>query len=270
MIKRSDIFCLITDFGHKDMYVGQMKCVIYQTVKDAKIIDISHDILPHNILQGSFFLISSWPYLPDNSISIVVVDPGVGSSRNILIMETDNKIVIAPDNGILYPVIERYNLRPNIYSLDLKRFNDIVKPKNFSSTFHGRDVFSPVATYIALANDIEKIAKKITKNEIRKLNLPKPVIEKNKIDTQIIHIDRFGNCVTTIEEKFLNILSHKNITIMPFKKRLYVVKSYSFIPKGEIGILNGSQGYLEISLCEKSFAEEYKVKIGDKFTLKID
>ncbi len=267
---KKEIFCLLTDFGYKDMYVGQMKCVIYQKISQAKIIDISHDILPHNILQGSFFLLSSWNYLPENSITIAVVDPGVGSSRDILILMSGQKIVIAPDNGILYPLIKKYNLDPIIYVLNWERFVHVVKQRKISSTFHGRDVFAPLATYIALGNDIEKVSKKISIEDINTIHFPEIKIDGNKIDLKIIHIDRFGNCVTTIEEKFFDIFSKKKITIMPFNKTLRMVKTYNDLKKGEIGMLVGSQGYLEISLWKDSFAKKCNVQIGDKFYLVIE
>lgn len=264
------IFCLLTDFGLDDMYVGQVKGVILQNIPNANIIDLSHNILPHNILQGSFYLTSSWPYLPDNSITIVVVDPGVGSSRDILIMDSGEKIVIAPDNGILYPLIEKYSFNFKLYSLNFEGFYNRVSSKEVSSTFHGRDIFAPLGVYTALGYDIKEISKEIHIDKIKRLQFPRIDFNENKIEFQIIHIDRFGNCVTNIEEKYFDMLCRKNLTLKPYGKRLYLVESYSYIQGEEIGLIKGSQGYLELCLFEKSFAKKYKVNIGDKFKIEID
>ncbi len=265
---QSKIFCLLTDFGLEDVYVGQVKCVLASQNINAQIIDISHSVLPHNIVQGSFFLKASWKYIPENSITLVVIDPGVGTNRDILILKKDKKIVLAPDNGVLSLVIKSHLSQNEIFVLDMEKFKDKAGIKSMSNTFHGRDVFAPLAMYIAKGQDISEISHIIDVNYIKKIDIPDFRINKNS-NAIILHIDRFGNCVLNIEQNIKEKLHNYKIFLMPEASRVHLVDAYQDIPEGEIGILDGSQGYLELAINKQNLAKKYGYQIGDKICFKL-
>jgi len=248
--------------------VGQVKSVLASQNANAQIIDISHSVLPHNTLHGSFFLKASWKYLPENSITLVVIDPGVGTERDILILKKDKKIVLAPDNGVLSLVIKSH-LSPNeIFVLDMEKFKDKAGIKSMSNTFHGRDVFAPLASYIANGEDISEISHTIDVNTIKKIDIPDFKINKNS-NSIILHIDRFGNCVLNIEENIKEKLRNYEIFLMPEGKKIHIVDAYQNIPDGEIGILDGSQGYLELAINKQNLAKKYGFQIGNRICFRL-
>ena len=248
--------------------MGQVKCVLASQNINAQIIDITHSVIPHNILQGSFFLKASWKYIPENSIVLVVIDPGVGTNRDILILKKDKKIVLAPDNGILSLVIKSY-LSPNdIFVLDMEKFKSKADIKSISNTFHGRDVFAPLASYIANGEDILEISHTIDVNTIKKIDIPDFKINKNS-NSIILHIDRFGNCVLNIEQSIKEKLRNYEIVLLPEGNKIHLVDSYQNIPDGEIGILDGSQGYLELAINKQNLAKKYGFQIGDKICFRL-
>ncbi len=258
-MKKTPIFCLITDFGTTDPYVGQVKCVLLSKNPSANVIDISHNVVPHNILHGSFYLISSWKYIPHSSITLTVVDPGVGTKRDILILKKDKKIVLAPDNGILFPLIKKYPSKNEIYLLNKDKFHSLFGLP--SSTFHGRDIFAPLALYLSEGKDILDIAEPI-KTPINKIDFDL-FKDPFKDKALVIHIDRFGNCVLNIENKEI-FLKYKQLVIKPYNKKIRLVNTYAELGRGEIGILDGSQGFLELALNQDNLAKKYNIHIGDK------
>ncbi|MFX1297384.1 MAG: S-adenosyl-l-methionine hydroxide adenosyltransferase family protein, partial [Promethearchaeota archaeon] len=185
------IITLLTDFGEKDPYVGEMKGVILSICPNAKIIDLSHDIEKHNIYEGSFFLYSTAKYYPKHTIHLVVIDPGVGSERKSLVIQSKNYYFVGPDNGVL-----------SLAALDnkIQKVIEINNPSYFlkpvSDTFHGRDIFAPIAAHLANNTTPEKFGS-LTQTWIQ-IKIPEVLIKKNEIIGEIIHIDRFGNLVTNI------------------------------------------------------------------------
>lgn len=241
------IITLTTDFG-SGLYAGQMKGVILSINKEAKIIDITHNVKSYNIMEGAFLLGEVCSRFPAGSIHIGVIDPGVGTSRAGLIIETDKFYFIGPDNGLFSWAIRGQKIK-KIIQIDTSKFEAA------SYTFQGRDIFAPVAAYISLGKKIENFGYQI--KTIKELKLKK---------NSIIYIDEFGNIVTTIRKAFP--LS-KKITIFykDRKIRAKFVKTFARVKPSEFVVLKGSSGYLEIDKNKDSAARDLGAKAGDTISI---
>ncbi len=242
---------LTTDFG-TGFYVGQMKGAIFRINEDAKIIDISHEIKKHDIFEGAFVLSQFWEYFPAGTTHVGVVDPGVGSSRKWLIIETETCFFVGPDNGLFSLACKEQKVK-KIIAIDeskLKKFS-----KDISATFHGRDIFAPVAALLDNGHKPEEFGK--VANVMKNLEMGK---------NRILYIDSFGNIITSISKEFsLNgriKLKHKN-KILTAKS----VKTFSDGKKGELLFLKGSHGFFEIDVREENAAEKLKAKVGDRIEI---
>lgn len=191
------VITLMTDFGDQDAYVGIMKGVITEVNPRANIIDICHSIPPQDIFKGAYLLYTSYKYFPKGTIHVAVVDPGVGSKRNIVCVETRNYLFLTPDNGILGFIIQEE--RP-------KRIIRVTNNNYFlpapSNTFHGRDVFAPVAAHLSLGIKPKQLGN--ATKQLEHLSIPQPVRKNTRqLEGQIISIDHFGNLVTNITKSHL-------------------------------------------------------------------
>ncbi len=228
---KNRIITLLTDFGYHDPFVGQMKGVILKINKNVKIVDITHGIQPQAVEDAAFVLWQSFKYFPEGSIHLSIVDPGVGSQRKALMVKAQGHYFIAPDNGILSYVIKK----PFVCI-------SIENPKYFlqkeSSTFHGRDIFAPVAAWLSKGVPISEFGKPLKKLFL--LEDLNPVILNNKIVGKIVYIDIFGNAITNIKPEGRKI---KKIivggTILP------IVSFYSQSPNKPAALIN-SDGFIEI------------------------
>lgn len=247
------VIALLTDFGTQDHYVGAMKGVILSINENVKIVDISHDIEPQNILSAGFVLSSCYKNFPAKTIFVSVVDPGVGSDRKAVLVATDEYFFVAPDNGLLSFVFESgENFR--VFELENREFF----AENVSNTFHGRDIFAPVAAHLSKGISVEMFGNQ--SNSYILMNLP------SDLDTaQIIHIDRFGNLVTNLRgenlpEKFAIEIGEMNIN--------RTCSFYSEAAEGELILIFGSSGFLEISAVGSSAAEILKLNRNTKILVK--
>jgi S-adenosyl-L-methionine hydrolase (adenosine-forming) len=247
------IIALLTDFGTKDYFVGALKGVITTIAPDVNIVDITHEIEPQNIASAGFTLRTCYKNFPKQTIFTAVVDPGVGSDRKAILVETEDYYFIAPDNGLLSFI---FNNEKNfkVHELTNKKF---FAPK-VSTTFHGRDVFAPVAAHLSNSFQPDEFGRQII-NYIRFDEL-KPYVESNgKIIGEIIHIDRFGNLVTNLTKEHLPdkfVAEVNNIKID--KIRNY----YSEAEKSELFMVFGSAGFLEIVAFQNSAAKKIAAEIG--------
>lgn len=194
MRQKMHIITLLTDFGNKDNFVGVMKGVILKINPQAKIIDLSHNVASQNILEAAFLLQNSFKYFPKNTIHLAVVDPGVGSKRRKLLVKTKDYYFVAPDNGVLSPLLKKEGAREII-----EITNDRYFLKPVSCTFHGRDIFAPVAAHLSLGERISVFGK--STETIKHLAFPLARRLKNKLKGEVIYVDRFGNLVTNITSK---------------------------------------------------------------------
>lgn len=247
---------LLTDFGYKDGFVGTLKAVISGINPNVSIIDVSHDIPPGDIDAAAFIIAQSAPFFPPNTIHCLVVDPGVGSVRKALIVETNTAIFVCPDNGILKYFFETENCR--VFEISNKKYLKIPT----SNTFHGRDVFAPAAAFLSMGVPVEKMGQQLF--DYQKGFIKKPFLEKKNLVGEIIYIDRFGNLITNIPKDQTSGTAGVRINelIIPA-----INISYSSVDKYEIVALIGSSNYLEIAQRDGSAQQKLDCKIGDRVEL---
>ena len=257
---------LLTDFGLKDPYVAIMKAVILNINPNVEIIDVTHDVEKFNIAEASFILASSLKYFPKGTVFVVVVDPGVGSSRKALIIQTENFTLIGPDNGVLVPAAIKDGVK-EVYEISNEEF--FLKP--VSSTFHGRDVFAPAAAYITLGTPPRVLGKKIDFNAIIKPSWSTFKLNKNKVEGYFVYFDGFGNASTNIPaEKVLWLEYGMRVRISIHGKASLTarfLRTYSEVREGETLLIVNSFGFLELAVNKGSARRKYNLKHGDKVTI---
>ncbi len=254
------IITLTTDFGLGDGFVGTMKGVILRLNPTATIVDITHDIAPQNIEQGAFLFAASVKYFPENTIHVVVVDPGVGGARRPIAIQVGETIFVAPDNGVLSLAIRNSQLAVRAVHL--------TKPEywlpRISHTFHGRDIFSPVAAHLSLGVPIEALGDPID-DWARLAPAPPTRRADGAIIGRAVHIDRFGNIVTNIAEEMLPAADRARITVKIAGRTVHGVKqAYSDGATEQVIALISSSWSLEIAKREGNAAQELGVRIGDE------
>lgn len=190
------VISLITDFGLRDNFVGVMKAVILKINPGVQLIDICHNIKPQDILEAAFLLKGSYGFFPFGTIHLVVVDPGVGSKRKKILVETKNYLFVAPDNGVLSLVLED---EVPVKIIEITNEKYFLKP--VSHTFHGRDIFAPVAAYISKQAPIDDFGPRM--NSYETLRFPEVKITSKSLCGEIIHIDHFGNLISNIDKDTL-------------------------------------------------------------------
>ena len=288
---RPRVITLLTDFGNQDAYVGIMKGVIAGINPFANIVDICHNVPPQDIFGGAYLLYSSYKYFPRKTIHVAVVDPGVGSRRDIVCVETKDCFFLVPDNGILGFIIQNEKPKSIFRVTNNKYF--LPSPSN---TFHGRDVFAPVAAHLSLGVKPQQLGIKI--DQLEQLNIPKPVRKKTgRVEGQIIYIDRFGNLITNIKKEYLikgvggqesedrsqkleNRIKQRKTTLKELfslcntietvigkKKIMGLSETYTDVKPGEPLVLFGSAGFLEVSVNQGNAQRYFKADKGSKIII---
>lgn len=246
---------LLTDFGTKDYFVGAMKGVILSINENAKIIDITHEIEPQNICAASFTLRACYKNFPKKTIFLTVVDPGVGSERRAILVETENYYFIAPDNGLLGFV---FNETKDFRVYEITNENFFNHP--VSNTFHGRDIFAPGAAHLSRAIPPTKFGNQI--NDFVKVSEKTPEkIDKKTLEAEIIYADHFGNLVTNLTRSDFPQLFSLKIRDREINK---LCDYFSAAEKDEIFMIFGSAGFLEIAANKNSAKNILNAEIGDK------
>jgi len=264
MTKPTGIITLTTDFGHEGSYVGVMKGVILSRLPDARIIDISHTIHAHYPPEAGFWLARSWRYFPVGSVHVAVVDPGVGTDRSILVAESNGHIFIAPDNGLLQPVLMDSNSSPLIYQLS-EAWRETLDWPASSATFHGRDIFAPLAAAIA-CNQVKPADVGPAASSIMPCATGAPLLAGNEASGVIIAIDRFGNLITNIDSDLLNAFRIPVVHAAGSSFRFH--RTYGNCEPGEYMALINSFGVVEISCVESSAAEALGLCRGEPVTIR--
>jgi hypothetical protein len=246
---------ILTDFGLDDNFVGVMKGVILKINPRARIVDISHNVAFHDIAQAAFLLRSSYRYFPHQTIFLVVVDPGVGSKRAAIIIRSKNYFFVGPDNGVLSLAAYVDGIR-KIVKIKNKRY--FLKP--FSSTFHGRDVFAPIAAYLSKGVSLDSFGQ--TLNSITQIDISLPRISKNILHGRIIYIDRFGNLITNIEKDLFKHFTEDKQFIIKIKRENInsIVSSYQAVEPAKPLAIFGSFGFLEISINKGNAKKYFRAK----------
>ncbi|BDQ33792.1 SAM hydrolase/SAM-dependent halogenase family protein [Pseudodesulfovibrio portus] len=253
---------LITDFGLTDPYVGQMKAVLAKKAPHCPVVDISHGVEPFNVAQAGFFLAASYVHFPDDAVILAVVDPGVGTGRRIVGVEIGDRLLIAPDNGLLTLALKFAWSEARAY--DLSRAVDA--PKKVSHTFHGRDVFAPLAAWFALGGKPASLGEEIAPEDMVTRTWSEPNISADRARCHVLHIDRFGNCVLNLEAGSLGTPAALRLT-SPAGGPLAYATRYADMPEGDPGLLEGSQGFLEIAVNQRSAAKRFGLSMGDEIEL---
>jgi S-adenosylmethionine hydrolase len=274
----SSIITLTTDFGYDDAYVAAVKGAILSINPEANIIDVSHSIKPQNILQAAFILSIAYRYFPKQTVHVAIVDPGVGSERRGIILKAPSAVFVAPDNGILSYIVD--DLFANAVAQSIGRslpnqaLTEIVFKKGLeaaaitdprfwrhpvSPTFHGRDIFAPVAAGLSLGISPYEFGEKI--NSVHILPIPKPSVESDgSIVGRVLHIDHFGNLITNIKN---NHLPGKDVLIEVAGSHIQGITDYYAQKEGVMAVV-GSSGYLEVSLRDGSACDFLDATVGDE------
>jgi len=263
------VIALTTDFGQRDGYVGAMKGVILRIAPSVTLVDVSHDIAPQNIAEAAFVLYSSYRYFPADTVHLVVVDPGVGTTRRPIAIRTTRSIFVAPDNGVLSYILAHeeswsaVHLTESLYWLP-----------HISHTFHGRDIFAPVAAHLAAGTAMDQLGP-----EIRDLvQLPlHDVVEtgSGRLSATVLHIDRFGNIVTnlaatsSIAGEPISQVGNKLQASVGGQTIQGVLPTYGNANAGDLLLLVGSSGFVEIAHRGGNAAVELDIHVGDAVIFEI-
>lgn len=271
------IIGLITDFGTRGLhYVATMKAVILNINPNVNFVDINHNVSRHNLYEASFLIKTSYNYFPKDSIFVIVVDPGVGSLREIVAIKlTSRYYFIGPNNGIF---TNAFTLSDIVECVNIKNEKYFLKP--VSNTFHGRDIIAPVAAYISTNHDLKEFGPPFNpKNLVEFPYKYKISLSDRKIEATIIYIDEFGNSITNIPlnrkrigDTLLTLKEGENIHLFINDKE-YIgpfTTHYNNVEKKSILFLEGSSKLLEISINQGNAAEEIGFEVGDTIIIRIN
>ena len=255
------LITLTTDFGTGSHYVAAAKGVILALNPEVRILDLSHDIPAQDLREAAFFLTATLPYFPPDTLHVVVVDPGVGSERAILYVEFANLRLLVPDNGCWTWLIEGGRRKPRVIRLTEKRF----WRSRVSATFHGRDIFAPVAANLSLGLDPRELGP-IVSDWVR-LDRPAPRHEGNAIAGEVVYVDRFGNLITNISgEALLRDDRFKRVRIEGVEVP-HIVRTYSDVEPGTLVALVSSSEWLEVAVNQGDAARQLDARIGTPVTI---
>ncbi|MGH9775108.1 MAG: SAM hydrolase/SAM-dependent halogenase family protein [Candidatus Acidiferrales bacterium] len=259
------IITLTTDYGTQDHLAGTMRGVILNINPDAEVVDITHGVRPYDILDGALAIGLSYRYFPPRTIHVVVVDPGVGTPRRPIVVSSDNHYFVAPDNGVLSVV---YDIDPGFSAWHITSEHYFLQP--LSRTFHGRDVFAPVAAWLTKTGQCEPFGEQV--QDVVRFALPKPKPEGNQLKGIILRVDNFGNLLTNLSPADAPQIAE---TDAKFKIRTgsgevtRMVATFGEGGPGEVVGVIGSSGYLEISINRGNAARTLGAQRGSEVTLEL-
>lgn len=253
------VLSLLTDFGMQDGFIGVMKGVIWGICPEVKIADISHQIKPQNIMQGAITLWRVAPFFPEGSIHVAVVDPGVGTNRRALAAQLGDQLYVAPDNGLLTPLIQDAKSQ-GLFQF----FVELTDPKywlsDISNTFHGRDIFAPVGAYLASGVKLEDLGNQIDDPIL--IELSQPIKIQSGWQAHVVAIDIFGNIQTDLLAERVEDFDE---VVLRLKERdiLGLVGSFGYREPGELIAVVDSKGFIEVAIVNGNAAEVLGVTSGD-------
>jgi len=256
------VIALLTDFGSKDPYLAQMKGVLLTLSRSITLVDISHKLEPFNPAHAGFLLGASRAFFPEGTIFVAVVDPGVGGMRKIVALEKFGQTFLAPDNGLLSLILEAPG---ESRAYDVTGAGDSLTT---SATFHGRDVFAPIASRLSNGEPAKDIGPEISPKSLVCPPWVRPVYtqgETHEISGNVLHVDRFGNCLLNLltDPWLARIEAWPRISLKHPKTRPVVpANTYAELPEKTLGLLAGSQGVLELCLDQASAAKDLGLGIG--------
>jgi S-adenosyl-L-methionine hydrolase (adenosine-forming) len=259
---------IITDFGYRDHYVGVMKGVIASIAPRANVIDITHGVVAQCIVAGAIALRESWRYFPPRTVFLAVVDPGVGTARAPIAIETRaGARFVGPDNGLLWLAAKEAGI---------KRVVKLTSPRhrltNVSATFHGRDIFAPAAAYLWRGTPISALGPALRSTSIVTLELPRPTESSRELRGEVVYVDGFGNLVSNIDrrtaEQFGSRFRHKSLSVrIKGGAAMSILDSYGDAPKGASLAIFGSFNLLEIAIRNGNAAAKFAAGPGTPVSL---
>ncbi|HKY12391.1 MAG TPA: SAM-dependent chlorinase/fluorinase [Gaiellaceae bacterium] len=261
----------LSDFGLEDDFVGTCHGVIKRIAPEVDVIDITHGIEPQSILQGAIVLANTLPYMPEG-VHLAVVDPDVGTPRRALVVRTgDGRLLVGPDNGLLIPAAERvggieaaYEITNRSYALD-----------PVSSTFHGRDVFSPAAAHLSLGLDAADLGSAVSPEELVRLEIPQAEIGERRIRATCLYVDRFGNIQLNLDAgqvEPLGIVPGRQVEVELAMDRFYALAARSFAEArpGEIVLYEDAYRNITLAISRGNAAETFGVRAGSEVRLRVE
>lgn len=257
----SSIITLTSDFGLQDHYVGVMKAVMLDIAPDVRFVDVSHQIPPQDIMAGAWVVRNSAMLFPSGTVHLVVVDPGVGTDRRPVALKIKDQFFVGPDNGIFSLIADEYNYEA------VQLTNKNYWRKKISNTFHGRDIFAPVAAHLAAGASFSDLGEPL--KELVTYRWAVPISDKDGIQGWVVHIDRYGNLISNISESL--ILEAGD----PSQLKVYVgntilegiVSTFASVTDGEPAAYIGSSGMLEIGINKGNAREMLGVEKGAQLSL---
>lgn len=249
------LITLTTDFGEDGHYVGAMKGAILSICPEAQLIDITHQVTPYSPLEGSFALSQAAPAFPEGTIHLAVVDPGVGGLRKPIMVRTKRYHFVGPDNGLFTPFLDEAS---KLYRIR----EDEATDASPSQTFHGRDIFAPVAARLALGETADSLGDPI--GQAVRLHMPHPRQERESVVGQVVSIDRFGNLITNIHQRDLAPLGVKVDIQVGTYQIPGLARTYDDGMLGESLALLGSSGYLELAVVQGNAGGQLGVGKGER------
>jgi S-adenosylmethionine hydrolase len=255
------LITLTTDFGTADWFVGTMKGVIASINPKATVVDISHAIAGGEIRAGAFTLAASYRYFPKGTVHVAIVDPGVGSKRGAIAVQTERYFFVGPDNGVLSYAIRGEKIKA-VRALENKSY--FLEP--VSQTFHGRDVFAPVAAHLARGVAIAWFGPAVM--NIVRLDWPEPKVHGKSVKGEVIYFDKFGNAITNIPASTIASVGRQRYQIFKGRKRVCALAThYQAVPAGRAVAAPGSSGYLEIAVNGGNAMAILGLELGDRVTV---
>ncbi|HVT37793.1 MAG TPA: SAM-dependent chlorinase/fluorinase [Gemmatimonadaceae bacterium] len=243
------LITLLTDFGTADGYVAEVKGVLLSLVPDAQIVDASHEIPPHDVELARLTLAKYWRRFPERTVHLVIVDPGVGSARAVMAVESEGRFLVGPDNGVLSPALLARGARAVSLAI----------PSDAAPTFQGRDVLAPAVARLALGEELEFLGLPHEHPFIRRTAESHQRAD-GTIDGEVIAIDRFGNAIT-------NLIARPGASVDVSGRLLPLVRTYADVPSGSLCALISSTGLIEVSVRDGNGAQAAGLHRGSRVIL---
>ncbi len=250
------VIALTTDFGYADWFAGTLRGVILALAPRATVVDLTHGLRAGDIRAGAFALAASCRFYPRGTIHVVVVDPGVGSQRRPIAVQTDDYFFLGPDNGVLSWALRQQTVKA-MQALENQDY--FLRP--ISRTFHGRDIFASAAAHLARGVPIKEMGPRL--KQIVHLSWPEPTQTAGSIRGQVVYIDQFGNAITNIEAALLRSLGARRLQFCWRRNQCCrVADFYQAVPAGTPVAVCGSSGFLELAINAGNAAAELRLKVG--------
>ncbi|MDH7571070.1 MAG: SAM-dependent chlorinase/fluorinase [Armatimonadota bacterium] len=256
------VITLLTDFGTRDAYVAAMKGVILQLAPDATLVDITHQVAPQDVAEGAFALAACWRYFPDGTVHLAVVDPGVGSARRGIAIAAEGHYFVGPDNGLFSMALAHCGTRRIVALENARLFRHPV-----SHTFHGRDIFAPVAALLSRGMALTEAGPEVADMVLLPQAAPRRV-GPGEWEGEVLAVDRFGNLITNVRGEGL---AHEKVRVMVGGLEIRgVSRCYADVDEGALLALVGSSGFLEVAVNRGSAARLLKAERGTPVRVRVE